>query len=177
MRRLWLLFCLAACVSLANAQKTVSAKNAVIRFVSTRNSDVQAVNNKASVTLSEAGAVNFSLLVKDFKFAMADMEDHFNKEYMESDKYPNASFKGRILGVNKIDLNKAASYKVKAEGEMLIRNVVKKILVSGTLQVEKNRVNIKARFTIDIDDYKIDTGLGGVIIGDKMNIEVAAILF
>lgn len=177
MRRLLLLICLAACVHLAHAQKTVSAKNAVIKFVSTRNSDVQAVNNKASVTLSETGAVNFSLLVKDFKFAMADMEDHFNKEYMESDKYPNAYFKGRVLGMNKIDLTKNATYKVKAEGEMLMRNVVKKILVSGTLQVDKSRVNIKAKFTVDIDDYKIDTGLGGVIIGDKMNIEVAAILF
>ena len=155
----------------ANAQKTVSSGNAVIKFVSTRNSDVQAVNSKVNVTINDAGEISFKLLIRDFKFAMEQMEEHFNKEYMESEKYPNASFKGKI---NKLDLSKPGTYKVNAAGELSIHNVTKKVVVNGTLQVERTAVNIKAKFVIDIDDYKVETGLGGVLIGSKMMVDVAA---
>lgn len=174
MRWILLLFWLVAGVQGASAQRTLSAGNAVIKFVSTRNADVKAVNHQVSVTVSETGELNFNLLVKDFRFALADMEEHFNKGYMESDQYPNASFKGKILGVKKIDFVKVATYKVKAAGELLIHNVVKKIVVSGTLKVGNNTAQLQSKFTIDIDDHKIDTGLGGLLIGDKMNIEVSA---
>lgn len=171
MRSLFLLLCLVSCCGFANAQKTLSSGNAVIKFVSTRNSDVQAVNSKVNVTLNEAGEISFKLLIRDFKFAMEQMEEHFNKEYMESEKYPNASFKGKI---NKLDLSKPGTYKVNVAGELSIHNVTKKVVVNGTLQVERTAVNIKAKFVIDIDDYKVETGLGGVIIGSKMMVDVAA---
>jgi polyisoprenoid-binding protein YceI len=102
------------------------------------------------------------------------MEDHFNKNYMESDKYPEASFKGKILGFKKINLNKPGYYKVQTEGEMVIHNVTKKILVAGTLRIDKGVVTIRSKFPISISDYKIDTGLGGVLIGSKMNVDVDA---
>ena len=174
MRSLFFLLFFLSCSSFANAQKTLSSANAVIKFVSTRNSDVQAVNSKVNVTINDAGEISFTLLIRDFKFDMEQMEDHFNKEYMESDKYPNASFKGKIQGLNKIDLTKARLHKVNVAGELSIHNVTKKVVVNGTLQVEKTAVNIKAKFVIDIDDYKVDTGLGGVIIGSKMLVDVAA---
>lgn len=170
MRSLLLLICVCFC-GLANAQKTLSTGNAVIKFVSTRNSDVQAVNSKVNVTINDAGDIHFNLLIKDFKFSMETMEEHFNKEYMESDKYPNAFFKGKI---NKGYLTKPGVYKVNAAGELSIHNITKKVVVNGTLQVEKTAVSIKAKFVIDIDDYKVDTGLGGVIIGSKMEVDVAA---
>jgi hypothetical protein len=53
-------------------------------------------------------------------------------------------------------------------------NVTKRITVSGTLQIDKGTANLHAKFSIGIDDYKIDTGLGGLIIGSKMEVEVSA---
>ena len=174
MRSLFFMLCLVSCCSFANAQKTLSSGNAIIKFVSTRNSDVQAVNSKVNVTVNEAGEISFKLLIRDFKFAMEQMEEHFNKEYMESDKYPQASFKGKIQGLNKIDFTKTGLYKVNVAGKLSIHNATKKVVVSGTLQVERAAVSIKAKFIIDIDDHKIDTGLGGIIIGNKMSVDVAA---
>lgn len=174
MHTVFLLICLVACFDPLNAQKTLSTGNASVKFVSARNSDVSAVNNKVNVTINEAGDISFRLLIREFKFEMAEMEAHFNKEYLESDKYPNASFKGKLPGFRKIDLTKAGLYKVQAEGEMSIHNVTRRIIVSGTLQIDKNAVILQANFSININDYKIDTGLGGVIIGSKMNIDVTA---
>lgn len=91
---------------------------------------------------------------------------------MESDKYPNASFKGKIANLKKIDFTKPGLYKVQAEGDLSIHNVTRKIVVNGTLKVEKDTVNINAKFSINVSDYNIDTGLGGALIGNQMNIEV-----
>ncbi|HYE56445.1 MAG TPA: YceI family protein [Chitinophagaceae bacterium] len=168
------LCCLLCCMHMACAQKILSTGNGVIKFVSTRNGDVSAVNKEVNANISETGDISFKLLVRDFRFAMAEMEEHFNKEYLESDKYPNATFTGRLVGIRKIDLIKKGYYKVQAAGDMTIHNVTKKITVSGTLRIEGNAVTINAKFPINIDDYNIDTGLGGVIIGNKMNVEVLA---
>jgi len=153
-------------------QKTWSTSDGAIKFVSTKNSDVAAVNNQVNVTINDQGELSFNMMIRGFRFEMAEMEDHFNKNYMESDKYPEAAFKGRIFDFKKINLTKSGLYKVKAEGLMTIHNVTKKIIVSGTLQVDGSAIVLKSKFTIDTDDYKVDTGLGGVIIGSKMNVEV-----
>ncbi len=153
-------------------QKTWSTSDGTIKFVSTKNSDVAATHNQVTVSINDQGEISFNLMVRGFRFEMAEMEDHFNKNYMESDKYPEASFKGRIFDFKKINLTKPGLYKVKAEGLMTIHNVTKKIVVSGTLQVENGALILKSKFPININDYKVDTGLGGMIIGSKMNVEV-----
>ncbi|HYF29545.1 MAG TPA: YceI family protein [Chitinophagaceae bacterium] len=145
--------------------------------MSTKNSDVSAVNNNVVVNVNEEGMINFELLVRDFRFDMAEMEEHFNKNYLESDKYPQAFFKGRIYSFKTINLTKPGLYKVKAEGDLSIHNVTKKIVVTGTLQVDKGVIVLQSKFSIDIDDYKIETGLGGMIVGSKMDVEVSARCF
>jgi polyisoprenoid-binding protein YceI len=167
------LFYLFAAIGPALGQKTWSASNGIIKFVSAKNSDVAAANNQVSMTVNEQGEISFNLLVREFKFEMSEMEEHFNRNYMETEKYPEASFRGRIFDFKKINLTKAGLYKVKAEGLMTIHNVAKKIVVSGTLQIlDGGAIVLKSKFPIDIDDYKVDTGLGGMIIGSTMNVEV-----
>lgn len=174
MHKIIILLCILVCSVAVHAQKKWSDSNAVIKFVSTKNSDVAASDNRVHVTINDQGQMNFSLQVRDFRFDMAEMEEHFNKNYLESDKYPQASFNGRIFDFKKVNLSRSGLYKVKAEGLLSIHNVSKKIVVSGTLQVDGNKLILHSKFTIDINDYKVDTGLGGMIIGSKMNIEVNA---
>ncbi|HYE55547.1 MAG TPA: YceI family protein, partial [Chitinophagaceae bacterium] len=108
------------------------------------------------------------------KFAMGEMEEHFNKEYLESDKYPHAWFKGKLQDAGAIDLTKAGVYKVQAQGELVIHNVARQVTVAGSLQVDRSSITLRAKFQLNIEDYKIETGLGGIIIGDRMNVEVVA---
>ena len=173
-RILFLVFCSVILLTNAYTQKTFKAENGKISFISSRNSDVSAVNDKVTVTLNLSGNINFNLLIRDFKFEMVEMEDHFNDKYMETDKYPTASFKGRIMDVKRINFTRPGSYKVRVQGDLTIHNVTKKVIVAGTLKVDKNIIGLQSKFSINIEDYKIDTGLGSVIIGDKMNIEVVA---
>ncbi|HEY0677473.1 MAG TPA: YceI family protein [Chitinophagaceae bacterium] len=162
------------CLNYSGDQKTYGTSSGVIKFVSSRNSDVKAVNSLVNVSITEAGDFTIRLQIRDFRFEMGEMEEHFNREYLESHKYPGASFVGKIAGLQKIDLTKPGVHKVQAEGEMTIHNVAKKLVVPGTLQIERNFIHLRSRFIIDIEDYKIDTGLGGIIIGDRMEIEVIA---
>lgn len=59
--------------------------------------DVKADNRKATCTLNtETGEITSSIQIKDFEFKKALMKKHFNENYIESDRYPNAVFKGKI---------------------------------------------------------------------------------
>ena len=171
MRAALLSICLLLCIC-ALGQNTWNTNNGVIKFVSTKNEDVSAVNNEVHVVITDQGDVSFNLLIKNFRFEMSEMEEHFNRNYMDSEKYPEASFKGRIFDFKKINLAKPGLYKVKSEGLMTIHNVTKKIVVSGTLQIDNGSLTVKSKFAVNINDYEVDTGLGGMIIGSKMNVEV-----
>jgi hypothetical protein len=173
MRSLFFLICLTVFHSV-QAQRPLVTKTGSIKFTSAKNADVTAINRQVSAVITDTGSIAFALLVRGFRFELAEMESHFNSQFMQSDKYPNASFKGKIIGIKKIDLAKPGVHKVQAEGEMLIHNVTRRIKVNGTLVVEKDAININAKFSINVSDYNIDTGLGGALIGNQMNIEVSA---
>ena len=53
--------------------------------------------NSTAVIDAESGKLEFAVLIKAFHFEKALMEEHFNENYMESNKFPKASFKGQIL--------------------------------------------------------------------------------
>lgn len=176
MHRCLLLLCLMACVAAAYAQPPLATGHATIKFTSTRNAGVSAVNEKVSASINRLGEIAFRLRVRDFRFAMAEMEDHFNDNYLESDKYPLATFAGKIAGVKHLDFTRPGRYSVRVNGTLTIHNVARPVSVNGTLQVENNTAALRAQFIIDVGDYKVDTGLGGVIIGRKMKIEVSGVL-
>ena len=80
----------------------------------------------------EKGEVAASMLMKSFQFQKALMQEHFNEKYIESDKYPKATFKGKITDMNKVDLSKDGNYTVDVEGE---------ITIHGETQPLKTKVN------------------------------------
>lgn len=76
-----------------------------------------------SVWDATAGNVEFAALVKAFAFEKALMQEHFNENYMESNTYPKATFKGRINGVSAEQLTKAGTYSGTVEGMLTIHGV------------------------------------------------------
>jgi len=80
-----------------------STKKGRIKFVSPTDPDVSAINNEVSSKISATGDIRFSLLFKGFQFKYAEMQTHFNEEYIESEKYPRASFTGTIQNIKSID--------------------------------------------------------------------------
>src|SRR5690606_30611649 len=98
--------------------------------------NIDAVNNEATSIMNiKTGEVAFAVLVKSFRFQKALMEEHFNENYMESDKFPKATFSGKVLNMETIDLTKNGSYPIEISGDLTIHGVTQNIKTNGVLTV------------------------------------------
>jgi polyisoprenoid-binding protein YceI len=118
--------------------------------------DIKADNNQvASVLDISTGDLVFQVLIKSFHFDRALMEEHFNENYMDSEKFPKASFKGKITNLSAVDLKKNGVYDVTVEGDLTIRDATNKITTKGTIEVVQGGINANSKFNIVPEDYKI----------------------
>jgi hypothetical protein len=107
------------------------------------------------------GAINisdrsFSFLVptRTFEgFNSSLQKTHFNEDYMETDTYPNSTFKGKII--EEVDLSVPGTYKVRAKGKMYIHGVENDRIVRCDLIVSENKIDVNASFTVFLADHKI----------------------
>jgi len=123
-------------------------------------------NQVASIINIKTGEMVFTLLMKSFIFKEALAQDHFNENYVESDKFPKASFKGNILEIGKLDLTKEGKYFVDVEGELTIHGKTNKVKSKGTLEVKNDLIIAQSKFEINIYDYGIKIPK---IVQDKVN--------
>jgi len=156
MKRLTILFFLLSLVLSANAQKYMT-KNGFIGFYShTPMEDIKADNNQvAGVLDTSTGEMVFQALIKSFHFDRALMEEHFNENYMESEKFPKSSFKGKITNLSAVNFSKNGTYDVTVEGDLTIRDATNKISTKGTIEVMTGGINANSKFNIVPEDYKI----------------------
>lgn len=118
--------------------------------------NIEANNYQVSSSLNTSnGEMAFSVLVKSFQFEKAKMQEHFNENYMESDKYPKSTFKGSITDFKSVNLGKDGTYKVHVAGDLTIHGVTKKVDEPGTITVKGSQINAKSSFPIKIADYNI----------------------
>ena len=156
MKRLFLLIFLLNILLALNAQKFMT-KNGYIGFFShTSMEDIKGDNNQVAAIIDiSTGEMVFQALIKSFHFDRALMEEHFNENYMESDKFPKSSFKGKITNLSSVDFSKNGTYSVIVEGDLTIHNVTNKISTKGTIEVITGGINANSKFNIVPEDYKI----------------------
>jgi len=136
MKRLLLFVFFLSIVLAANAQKFMT-KNGFISFYShTPMEDIKGDNNQVVGVLDiSTGEMVFQALIKSFHFDRALMEEHFNENYMESDKIPKSVFKGKITNLASVDFTKNGTYNVTVDGDLTIHDVTNKISTKGTIEV------------------------------------------
>lgn len=118
--------------------------------------DIEAHNtNAVSIMDVESGAIEFAILIKAFKFEKALMQEHFNENYLESSKYPKATFKGNITNLYAIDFSNNGKYSATIEGKMTIHGVARKMTIRGQFIVDGNEISGSANFPITIADHDI----------------------
>ncbi len=142
---------------LATAQK-VYTKNGTISFFSkTEMEDIKAENNQVMSVLNlQTGELQFSLLIKNFHFPKALMEEHFNENYLESEKYPKSTFKGQVTDIAKVKLSADGTYPVTVSGELTMHGVTNKVTTKGTITVKAGKATGHSVFTVALADYKIE---------------------
>ena len=104
----------------------------------------------------QSGFFVFKVLMKSFEFEKALMQEHFNENYIESDKFPNATFLGKVTNFNEINFSKDGTYKVNVEGKLTLHGITKEVKETGTFQPDKGKIFGKAIFNLLLSDYNID---------------------
>ena len=117
--------------------------------------DIDAVNKTAKPILNTVnGEIVLKATIKGFEFSKRLMEEHFNEKYMESDKYPYATFSGKIN--EPIDYKKDGVYKVTVTGKLTMHGVEKERTIDGTVTVKAGEVIIDSKFDVALKDHKIE---------------------
>ncbi len=134
-------------------------KNGKINFDATSPSSperVEAVNRSATCVVdTKSGAMQFVALMKGFEFERALMEEHFNENYMESDKFPKAEFKGEIKDNDDINYSKDGTTIVKVKGKLTMHGEAEDVDAEGKIIIQNGKITAMADFTVKLSDYKI----------------------
>jgi hypothetical protein len=139
----------------ANAQLFTTQTGEISFFSKTPMEDIDAVNKQVgSIINSATNEVAVQMRVTNFIFPNKLMQEHFNENYLETDKYPNATFKGKIKET--IDLKVAGTYAVTASGTATIHGVSRPVELKGTLVSTGKTLALTCIFVIHLDEYKID---------------------
>jgi len=139
------------------AQTRYFTKTGVVSFeAGTSLEDVDGINKSTtSVFDATTGQIEFGLLVKGFEFRRSLMQEHFNENYMESDKYPKSTFRGNIINIEKVNFLKDGTYPVAVKGILELHGVKKEIETPGTFKVNGGTISATAEFTVLVEDYQI----------------------
>jgi len=117
--------------------------------------DIEAINDQVTCVLDlETGEVAFRVPIRGFTFKNALMQEHFNENYLESEKFPNAAFKGKIDGFNSIKLSQDPQ-EVTLTGTMTIHGISLEIREKGTIILSDGMIRGDAQFHIEVADYGI----------------------
>lgn len=118
--------------------------------------DISADNNQViSLLNTETGVLRFHLLIKGFHFPKAMMEQHFNSDYLESDRYPSADFNGTIEGIQNLDITKDGTYMQNVKGDLIIHGVTKAFTAPAKLIVKDGVLSGTSEFNILLKDFNI----------------------
>ena len=152
--KLVLLLCFSS--AMAAAQTLYSTTIGEVSFYSDAPLETIEAINKASAAIYNAD--NQELIVQiritEFDFQNKLMQEHFNENYLESEKYPTAVFKGKIK--EKIAAGNSGNYPATAEGSMTIHGVTNVVAIPGTIQMSGGQLKFDFKFPVKLEDYKVD---------------------
>lgn len=154
MKRVFLTIMFLAATWASQAQKMMTREGYIKFFGSTPMENIEAITNQASSVIDvSTNDVVFQVLMNSFTFEKALMQEHFNENYVESEKYPKAVFKGKIA--SDVKLMKPGTFTTTIEGTMTLHGVEQNIKAPATIIVDKDGIKLSSEFKMAPEDYKI----------------------
>jgi len=156
MKRFFLIIALIFCVSKINSQQLFTNEGETIFDGSKESFEPIKATNNSSVSIIDTDNGNIAVLIyiKDFDFRLGLMQEHFNENYMESNKFPRSTFEGVIQNFNFEKLeNNYANFII--EGEIEIKGVKKNISTVAKIKKTEDGIDLNTSFNIKLSDYKI----------------------
>jgi len=150
-----MLILLAPCASAQDASIYV-CDNGKVNFISDAPLEIIKASSDELI-----GALNISDRSFSFRVASRTFEGfnsslqrtHFNEDYMESELYPNSTFKGKII--EEVHLSRPGTYSIRAKGVLTIHGVSFDRIIRCNLEVKNDRIEVSSEFTVFIDDHDI----------------------
>ncbi|MCF8294320.1 MAG: YceI family protein [Chitinophagaceae bacterium] len=153
-----LFFSLCVLASLQSTAQRYMTKTGTVDFVATGAIEKIEGSNKSVACLldSKAGSLDFIIQIKSFVFEKQLMQEHFNENYMESDKFPKASFKGSVTNMTSINMAKDGEYTADVVGKLMIHGVTKDVKSTGKVIVKGGKPILKSAFSVLLAVYGIE---------------------
>lgn len=151
MKKLTLIFLVCSSFSVL-AQKYKSDQSRVQFYSEAPVEDIEAVNTKSQSAIDlSTGGFAFVVPSNQFEFQKSLMQEHFNEDYMESEKFPKSTFSGRVKEWEEFEGEK----KVIAKGDLTIHGVTKAVEIPATLNIQKDQLTVDSVFPVALAEYKI----------------------
>jgi hypothetical protein len=162
-----LLLFLTICFSHSVVAQGYFTRSGIVSFFSDAPMEkIQSSNQQVNCRLDpETGTLDFAMLIQAFQFERELMHKHFNEDYLESRKYPTASFEGEILNIGRIDFSTDGKHQVLVRGTLRLHGQAKDINEKGSLIIENGLIRALAKFSINLEDFQIKVP---VILKDKI---------
>ena len=161
--------------STAKAQDIYLTPTASIGFFSaTSMENIDAKTKEATAAINvKTKKIFFKVKNTSFHFKSSLMEEHFNENYMESEKFPFTQFNGEIVDAPNQDFTKDGNYDVTVKGKMTLHGVEKEYTTKGSIVVKDGKLKAQAKFNIRIEDHKIKIpSLVGANIAEQVEVTV-----
>ena len=156
----------------ANCQNYMTKTGFIGFYSKTSMEDIKAENNQVYAVMDPSSHhIAFAVLLKGFIFTKELMQEHFNENYVESDKFPKATFSGVCSG--DMDLNKEGTYQVVIKGDLTLHGVTKAIETTAELDVKKDHITGSSAFKLKPEDFNIS--IPGIVrdkISNAMSVKV-----
>ncbi len=161
------------------AQNEMFTNNGIIIFEASipLYEENKAINESVYCVLnSKTGEFKSLVFIKDFHFKMPLMEEHFNENYLESNRYPKAIFKGQIQGFNINNIGTTPK-EFKIKGKLEIHGKRKEITSLIVLRKINDTLELVSNFNIDLNDFNIQIPkILSMKIAETVNIKTSYVL-
>ncbi len=161
------------------SQEKMISKSGKITFEASVPSfeEVKATNTNVTFVLNPAtGEIASLALIKEFRFKVALMEEHFNENYIESDRFPKAIFKGKIEGFDLQSLNGNPTDLI-IKGKLELHGKSKDINTTARISKSISGITIASEFSVNASDFNIEIpSLVKSKVSNKINIQITAVL-
>jgi len=139
------------------SERLTASKSQIKFFSSTPVEDIEAVNLSATGTLNkQTGEIFFSVPMQGFQFEKALMQKHFNNsDFLDTKKFPEAMYKGKITNIDKIDFTKDGTYPADVAGSMTLKGATKEINEKGAITVKSGVATANSKFMLTLADFGI----------------------
>lgn len=157
----YILFTIACCVctffSMAQTFKTRDGNISFNPNKNPNNKEYSAESKEATAVLKvETAEVALLVPMKSFHFNNALLEEHFNENYLHTNKFPNGTYKGKLVGFTKEMLSKDGTYNLVSEGKIELHGVAQSFKSPVTLTVAGKTATFKCNFLVKAGDHNID---------------------